>query len=75
MKGSEEMCTEAYHVLPLLKDNLALWKIEEARLESESKEETDQKPLSPNFHVCLKRICFLSFSVTLQNERRATGSE
>lgn len=47
MKGSEELCTEAYHVLPLLKDNLALWKSEEARQESNSKEGTEQKADSP----------------------------
>lgn len=54
MKGSEELCTEAYHVLPLLKDNLALWKSEEARQESNSKEETEPKVDSPQCSVCFR---------------------
>ena len=52
MKGSEEFCTEAYHVLPLLKDNLALWKVEEARQESDSKEVAEEKAYSPQSFVC-----------------------
>ena len=31
MQGSEDLYTEAYKVLPLIKDNLTLWKAEDEK--------------------------------------------